>query len=202
MTRPTGPSAWSRRPGSTDLRGSGVATLTPGGPRDEPPARLRPGASSAPPPSSVPAEDPRDAIPRALARRGYRLTGPRRAVFESLAASREPRSIPEIHRSVGEARANLVSVYRTVKLLCEIGLVRATDTSQGRRRYELAEPFTAHHHHLICRECGQIEDLEGCLLEAGVLARLGRRVRQSHRFRVTGHELHFFGTCRRCGDGA
>jgi Fe2+ or Zn2+ uptake regulation protein len=35
-----------------------------------------------------------------------------------------------------------------------------------------------------------------------VLTRLGRRVRQSHRFRVTDHELRFFGVCRRCDDGA
>jgi Fur family ferric uptake transcriptional regulator len=155
-----------------------------------------------PSPSPLLREDPRDAIPRLLARQGYRLTGPRRAVFESLAASREPRTVAEIHESVGSARANLVSVYRTVKLLCEIGLVRATDSTQGHRRYELAEPFTAHHHHLICRRCGRIEDLEGCLLEADVLGRLARRVRQSHRFQVTDHELRFFGICRRCGEGA
>lgn len=153
--------------------------------------------------STAPArpDDPRDAIPRLLVRRGYRLTGPRRAVFEALAASREPRSVAQIHRAVGEARANLVSVYRTVKLLCDIGLVRATDSARGQRRYELAEPFTAHHHHLICRRCGQIEDLDGCLLEPAVLARLGRRVRQSHRFRVTDHELRFFGVCGRCVGG-
>ena len=147
-------------------------------------------------------EDPRDAIPRLLARRGYRITAPRRAVLEALASSQEPRTVPQLHRALGGGRVNLVSVYRTVKLLCDVGLVRATDATQGQRRYELAEPFTAHHHHLICRVCGQIEDLEGCLLEADVLARLGRRVRQSHRFRVTDHELRFFGICRRCDDGA
>jgi Fur family ferric uptake transcriptional regulator len=143
-------------------------------------------------------DDPREAIPRLLARRGYRLTGPRRAVFEALAASREPRSIAELHGAVGGARANLVSVYRTVKLLCDIGLVRTTDSARGQRRYELAEPFTAHHHHLICRRCGQIEDLEGCLLAPRLLAQLGRRVRHSHAFQVTDHELRFFGVCRRC----
>jgi Fur family ferric uptake transcriptional regulator len=147
------------------------------------------------------AEDPRDAIPRLLARRGYRITAPRRAVLDALATSQEPRTVVQLHRALGGGRANLVSVYRTVKLLCDVGLVRATDAARGQRRYELAEPFTAHHHHLICRQCGQIEDLDGCLLEAGVLTRLGRRVRQSHRFRVTDHELRFFGVCRRCTDG-
>jgi Fur family transcriptional regulator, ferric uptake regulator len=146
------------------------------------------------------AEDPRDAIPRLLSRRGYRITAPRRAVLEALATSQEPRTVTQLHRALGAGRVNLVSVYRTVKLLCDVGLVRATDAAQGQRRYELAEPFTAHHHHLICRKCGQIEDLDGCLLEADVLTRLGRRVRYSHRFRVTDHELRFFGFCRRCGE--
>ena len=147
-------------------------------------------------------EDPRDAIPRLLARRGYRITGPRRAVLEALATAQEPRTIAQLHGALGGEGANLVSVYRTVKLLCDTGLVRATDAARGQRRYELAEPFMAHHHHLICRRCGQIEDLEGCLLESDVLARLGRRVRQSHRFRVTDHELRFFGICRRCDGSA
>ncbi len=146
--------------------------------------------------------DARDAIPRLLARRGYRITAPRRAVLDAFVTSHEPRTVAQLHRSLGGERVNLVSVYRTVKLLCDVGLVRATDAAQGQRRYELAEPFTAHHHHLICRRCGQIEDLEGCLLEPDVLARLGRRVRQSHRFRVTDHELRFFGICRRCDGGA
>jgi Fur family transcriptional regulator, ferric uptake regulator len=148
------------------------------------------------------AEDPRDVIPRLLARRGYRITAPRRAVLDALATSQEPRTVAQLHGALGPERVNLVSVYRTVKLLCDVGLVRATDAAQGQRRYELAEPFTAHHHHLICRRCGQIEDLDGCLLEADVLARLGRRVRQSHRFQVTDHELRFFGVCRRCDGSA
>jgi Fe2+ or Zn2+ uptake regulation protein len=157
---------------------------------------------SANPAAHTAAEDPRDAIPRLLARRGYRITAPRRAVLGALAASQEPRTVAQLHHALGGERANLVSVYRTVKLLCDVGLVRATDATQGQRRYELAEPFMAHHHHLICRLCGQIEDLDGCLLDADVLTRLGRRVRQSHRFRVTDHELRFFGVCRRCDDGA
>ena len=147
-------------------------------------------------------QDPRDAIPRLLARRGYRITGPRRAVLEALASSQEPRTVSQLHRALGVERVNLVSVYRTVKLLCDVGLVRATDVAQGQRRYELAEPFMAHHHHLICQRCGHIEDLDGCLIEPEVLVRLGRRVRQSHRFHVTEHELRFFGVCRRCNGDA
>jgi Fur family ferric uptake transcriptional regulator len=156
------------------------------------------GAETSTPPARHVPPDPREAIRRLLTRRGYRLTRPRQAVLDVLATGREPRTVAQIHRGLGAERANLVSVYRTVKLLGEIGLVRATDATDGQRRYELAEPFTSHHHHLICRRCGHIEDLEGCLLEARVLGRLGRQVRQTHRFRVTDHELRFFGVCVRC----
>ena len=123
-----------------------------------------------PSPRRLVVEDPRDAIPRLLARRGYRITAP--SPGGARGARDQPRSrapSPSSTALSGAERVNLVSVYRTVKLLCDVGLVRATDATQGQRRYELAEPFTAHHHHLICRRCGQIEDLEGCLLEADVL---------------------------------
>jgi Fe2+ or Zn2+ uptake regulation protein len=144
------------------------------------------------------AVDPRVAIPPELRRLGHRLTGPRRAVLEVLAASTEPLAVPEIHGRLGAARANVVSVYRTVNLLVAIGLVRATDSARGRRRYELSEQFTGHHHHLICRGCGRIEDLDGCLLEPKALTRVYQRLRQTRRFRVTDHELRLFGLCRQC----
>src|SRR5262249_60985820 len=98
---------------------------------------------SADPATPVAVEDPRDAIPRLLARRGYRITGPRRAVLEALATGQEPRTVAQLHRALGAERVNLVSVYRTVKLLCDVGLVRATDAAQGPRRYEPPGPSPA-----------------------------------------------------------
>lgn len=119
-------------------------------------------------------------------------------MLDVLAKSTAPLTVADIHGRVTERRANIVSVYRTVNLLGRVGLLRATDSADGRRRYELAEQFTGHHHHLICQGCGRIEDLDGCLLEEAVLTRVRRRVRSSRRFRVTDHELRIFGFCREC----
>ena len=58
-------------------------------------------------------EDPRDAIPRLLARRGYRITAPRRAVLDALATSQEPRTVGQLHRALGGERVNLASIYRS-----------------------------------------------------------------------------------------
>lgn len=140
----------------------------------------------------------RHAIPTAIASRGFRLTGPRRAVVEVLVDCAAPMSVAEIHARLTERRVNLVSIYRAVKLLCELGLMRVADASKGTQRFELAEQFTGHHHHLVCQRCGSVEDLDGCLLEDDVLETIRQRLRRSRGFRLTGHDLKLFGLCRRC----
>jgi Fur family ferric uptake transcriptional regulator len=143
-------------------------------------------------------QDPRTAIPSVLASHGFRLTGPRKAVVDALAEPAEPMSVAEIHARLTKRRVNLVSVYRAVNLLTRLGVLRLADASTGTHRFELAEQFTGHHHHLVCRACGRVEDIEGCLLEQGMLDALHRRVHRSRKFRVTDHDLRLFGVCQRC----
>jgi len=143
----------------------------------------------------------RHTIPDEIARHGFRLTGPRRAIVDVLVAQAAPLSVAEIHARLESRRANVVSVYRAVNLLCELGLLHVADTSKGTQRFELAERFIGHHHHLVCQECGGVEDLDGCLLDEAVLANLRQRVRRSRSFRLTGHDLKLFGVCRRCAPG-
>jgi len=140
----------------------------------------------------------RAVLPDLLARHGYRLTGPRRAILDTIAASTAPLTVAEIHARLGTGLADRVSVYRTVNLLLKVGLLRTADVTRAGARYELNEAFTGHHHHVICQVCGRIEDLDGCLLADDLLARLRRQVRQTMRFRVTEHELRLFGLCRQC----
>ncbi len=147
-----------------------------------------------------------EALPNLLSRRGLRLTGPRRAILEALAGSQVPLTVADLHARLADRQAHIVSVYRTVHLLVRMGLVRPTDAvrpsdaARGSRRYELAEQFTGHHHHLICQGCGRIEDLEGCVLADAALTQLTRYVRRSRGFEVTEHEVRLFGLCRRCVD--
>ena len=140
----------------------------------------------------------RTTLPHLLARRGLRLTGPRRAVLEVLAESPAPVTVAEIQERLGSKRPNIVSVYRTVNLLVRINLLRQTDSPRGSRRYELSEQFTGHHHHLICQGCGRIEDLEGCVLPDATLAQLTRHLDRARNFKVIEHELRLFGLCPRC----
>jgi Ferric uptake regulator family len=93
----------------------------------------------------------------AVVRLGYRLTGPRRVVADVLAAAREPLTVAQIHQAAGPNPPNLASVYRAIHLLARTGLARMTDAGRSRptARYELTEPFAAHHHHLICQACAE-----------------------------------------------
>ena len=115
--------------------------------------------------------------------RGYKATPQRLAVLGALAA--------EQHQSLEEIRARcpevgLVTIYRTLDLLSEIGAVRRLDLGDG-PRYELAED---HHHHLICESCGGVSEFDRCPLD---LRRL-----EGVDFEISSHTLEIYGRCAGC----
>ena len=127
-----------------------------------------------------------EAVAGRLRGRGYKVTPQRVAVLEALAA--------EQHQSMDEIRGRcprvgMVTVYRTLDLLSEIGLVRRLDLGDG-PRYELAED---HHHHMICESCGDISEFEECPIDAGSLGDLD--------FEVSSHSLEIYGRCAGCTGG-
>jgi Fur family transcriptional regulator, ferric uptake regulator len=117
--------------------------------------------------------------------RGYKATPQRTAVLRALVA--------EQHQSLTGIRARcpevgLVTVYRTLDLLGELGIVRRLDLGGG-PRYELAED---HHHHMICETCGYISEFEECPLDPKRLAL------QNSQFEVRSHSLEVYGRCAEC----
>ena len=118
--------------------------------------------------------------------RGYKATPQRLAVLRALAT--------EQHQSMGELRrrcpqVGVVTVYRTLDLLSELGIVRRMDLGDG-PRYELAED---HHHHLICESCGDISEFEECPLDSE------RVSLASSEFEVHSHSVEVYGRCAACG---
>jgi Fur family ferric uptake transcriptional regulator len=125
-----------------------------------------------------------------------RLTPNRRAVIEVLSRARQPLTMPEI---LG-ARRDLAqsSVYRSLTVLEQAGVVRRVRTEGDFARYELAEELTEHHHHLVCANCGAVEDVV-------VPARLERSVddavaamANARGFEPRSHRLDIVGLCPRC----
>jgi Fur family ferric uptake transcriptional regulator len=86
---------------------------------------------------------------------------------------------------------NISTVYRTLELLKELGLVTETDLGGGKFRYHSVEK--GHHHHLICRKCGRIFELDEAVLnpiEGTILRKYGFKADLSH--------LAVFGNCVQC----
>jgi len=115
--------------------------------------------------------------------RGYKATPQRLAVVGALAAER--------HQSLAEIRercpgVGLVTIYRTLGLLSEIGVVRRLDLGSG-PRYELAED---HHHHLVCESCGDVSEFARCPLDLRSLKGLD--------FEMSSHTLEIYGRCAGC----
>lgn len=141
-----------------------------------------------------------ESIIQRLSRAGYRITQPRRAVIRSLLEDERYSSPAEVHqRAVRHCpTVGLVTVYRTLDLLSELGFVRRIHSEDGCHGY--AATNHGHRHHLICRQCGAAVEFEGCDLSP-FLARLS----QETGYAIEDHLLELVGICATCqqlGTGA
>ncbi|RYG94537.1 transcriptional repressor, partial [archaeon] len=91
-----------------------------------------------------------------FAKEGYRLTSPRRAVFDVLHSSESPLAIAVIIKACPDV--DRVSIYRTLELFTRLGITEIIPFG-WKQRYELTSPFKPHHHHLYCTNCGILIDI-------------------------------------------
>jgi len=132
-----------------------------------------------------------------LAETGVRYTGGRRRVVAALERADGPRSASELHDDLaGEVPVS--SVYRTLAVLEEAGVVAPHHSTKGITRYEIAEWLAGHHHHLVCINCGAVEDIELPPKLETELERLVRQVSRISEFSSSGHSLEVDGRCTRC----
>jgi len=127
---------------------------------------------------------------------GYRLTGPRLAVVEILAESQFVLDPTQIFL---EARLNypsigLVTIYRTIEKLEELGLVLRVHRPSGCHSF-IAAPI-GHQHLMICRSCSRAEYFSG-----DNLSQLISQIGQERGFSVQDHWLELFGLCTICQNG-
>lgn len=128
-----------------------------------------------------------------LSGRGYRLTKARRAVLEVLISAGGHVSADELVDLIRGAGSEVgrMTVYRTLDLLTELGLVRPIYQGTGAAHYILL--VNGHHHHLICTRCHAVVEVDSC-----VLSNIERHLMNNSEFEVHGHLLEVFGICREC----
>jgi Fur family transcriptional regulator, ferric uptake regulator len=130
---------------------------------------------------------------RVLADLGLRATPQRLWVLEELADEPNGATAQEIHdrlRARG-LRIGLATVYRTLAVLAEHGVVDTLAHRPGEACYRLCG--ADHHHHLVCTNCNRVVELGECDLEPW-LDQLGA----AHGFRVTAHSVEVSGVCAGC----
>ena len=137
----------------------------------------------------------REQTAAALRGAGYRVTPQRLVIQRTLAELGRHVSAEELLAAVGEQLPNvsLPTVYSALDALGEAGLARRVPTGRGRALYD-AQP--AEHHHLVCRRCGAVEDLEADVSLERALSLAAQRG-----FAPDGAEVVVHGLCSDCRAG-
>jgi Fur family ferric uptake transcriptional regulator len=138
-----------------------------------------------------------EAVAARLQAVGQRLTTNRQELLDALVAAARPLTIPEIL----EDRPQLAqsSVYRNLVVLEEADVVHRVLGTDEFARWELTEDLAGHHHHLICAQCGRVEDVPASAgLERSVAA-AAAAITRSTGFRTQHHRLDLVGVCESCG---
>ena len=132
-------------------------------------------------------------ITGSLRAKGYRLTPQRMMILSAIESSRDHISAEEVYSEVLKKypNVNISTVYRTLDLLEELDLVTKTDLGGGRVRYHPADK--GHHHHLVCRDCGKIIDLD-----ESALKHLRETLLHNYGFDADLKHLGIMGLCDRC----
>mgnify|MGYP002395514053 CR=1 FL=1 len=133
----------------------------------------------------------------ALRQNGYKLTPQRRAVIGAITSTQDHLTPATIYGKMRQSHPDigLVTVYRTLGLLAELGLICEVHAGGNCRSYTISNP--QHHHHLICSNCGIVIDFTSHRLGG-----LERSLSRESGFRIDSHLLEFVGLCQACQKAA
>ena len=121
------------------------------------------------------------------------LSHPRLLIYQELSNALSPLSPLEIYQSLlkKKKRIGLTSIYRSLDLFESLGI--AFKIANGSAvKYKLCE-LEDHHHHIICKNCGDVVELNFC-----DICDWSKKVMESTGYQVTDHQLNFYGYCKAC----
>ncbi|NVK17106.1 MAG: transcriptional repressor [Methylocystaceae bacterium] len=120
--------------------------------------------------------------------KGMKMTGQRRVIAKVLSDSSDHPDVEEVYRRSSEVdpKISIATVYRTVRLFEEAGIVERLDFGDGRARYE--EASEEHHDHLINVQTGKIYEFHDNEIEE-----LQRKIAEKLGFKLVDHRMELFG---------
>ena len=121
------------------------------------------------------------------------LSHPRLLIYQELSCSSGPLGPLEIYHNLlkKKKKVGLTSIYRSLDLFESLGMAFKIVNGSS-VRYKLCE-LENHHHHIICRGCGNVVELNFC-----DISDWSKKVTESTGYQVVDHELNFYGFCKAC----
>jgi len=134
---------------------------------------------------------------------GYRITVSRIAILDILTKTNEHLSAEDIYMKVHPdyPAIGLTTIYRTLELLVNLGMIYKFDFGDGKARYELADgpKGIQHHHHLVCTSCGRVIDYTDFIQdEVDLLKKIENGLSKKYNFKIKNHLIQFYGLCDKC----
>ncbi len=126
-------------------------------------------------------------ILRRCQEKGLRITGQRRIIAAIIAGAQDHPDIEELHRraQAADASISLSTVYRTMRLFQDLGVILAHDFKDHRARFELAE--SEHHDHFIDMRSGRVIEFRSPEIEA-----LQAEIAARYGYRIIDHRLELY----------
>ncbi len=132
-----------------------------------------------------------------LRKGGKRLTPQRQKVLDlfQLIGAGKHISAEEVHQKLvaSNSRVSLATVYRTLKLLVDMGFLHELELTEGGHRFELASHDHPDHHHLVCVECGRTEEFE-----SEDVLKAGKQAAEKIGFKLIESTLNVRALCPKC----
>ena len=130
-----------------------------------------------------------DLIIQRLRLQGHRVTDSRRQVLAVLMAAPAHFTVEDVMRQTPDV--GRATVFRTMKLLQDLNVVCRVLMEDGSLHYRLSS--RGHHHHLVCRSCGRVEDFSTCDVAAVI-----EQLVETTAYQIEGHWLEVYGRCQSC----
>ncbi|MCD6254133.1 MAG: transcriptional repressor [Thermotogae bacterium] len=136
----------------------------------------------------------KDVMRKKLRERGNRVTAQREAILKIFEEVGDHLGAEDVYQLLMRRRRRIskATVYRTLELLTNMGMLRRLELNEGVYRYELAES-TSNHHHAICTSCGTIVNIDLEDLES-----LTQRAAEAVGFTMTNYSVIIYGICPSC----
>jgi Fur family peroxide stress response transcriptional regulator len=134
-----------------------------------------------------------DTLVKQMQAAGHRMTPQRQAVLEILTNSDTHPTVDQIYERVriDFPMTSRATIYKTISLAKEMGVVMELEFSQGSNRYDGKRPYP--HPHVICTKCKQVMDADDF-----EIADLKQQIIRKTGYRIVNHRIDFFGICPDC----